>query len=147
MKTFLKKGERGFTITELVIVIAAVAVLMAILLPTLLNSVAEEKQDAAIGQGRTEWSCYSAVAELPALEEQNYLVEVAVDGSEIYFWIISGSFVEIPMTEKPESTSVTFREEEGATTLTVTENQVNSGEGYRAAYDNVKIYALSEPGA
>ena len=49
MKTFLKKGKRGFTITELVIVIAAVAVLMAILLPTLLNSVAEEKQDAAIG--------------------------------------------------------------------------------------------------
>ena len=109
MKTFLKKGKRGFTITELVIVIAAVAVLMAILLPTLLNSVAVEKQDAVIGQGRTEWSCYSAVAELPALEEQNYLVEVAVDGSEIYFWIISGSFVEIPMTEKPESTSVTFR--------------------------------------
>ena len=103
MKTFLKKAKRGFTITELVIVVVVIAVLMVILLPTLMDSVNEDKQDTAISQGRNEWTFYSASADLPEIGEQNYLSEVTVDGTTMYFWIIAGTFVEIPQSEKPES--------------------------------------------
>lgn len=144
MKTFLKKAKRGFTITELVIVIAVIAVLMAVLLPVLFDSIAEDREETAITQGRTEWGIYSAVADVPeADEEQNYLVEVTVDGTTMYFWVISGTFVELPVAEKPESTQVTFYGADAATTLMVTDTQVNTGDGYRAVYENVKIYALS----
>lgn len=144
MKTFLKKAKRGFTITELVIVVVVIAVLMVILLPTLMDSVNEDKQDTAISQGRNEWTFYSASADLPEIGEQNYLSEVTVDGTTIYFWIIAGTFVEIPQSEKPESINVTLDGDSAPTALSVTDTQVNTGNGYQPAYDNVKIYALSQ---
>lgn len=62
----------------------------------------------------------------------------------MYFWIIAGTFVEIPQSEKPESINVTLDGDSAPTALSVTDTQVNTGNGYQPAYDNVKIYALSQ---
>ena len=144
MKTWIKKARRGFTVTELAVVIAVVAIFMAVLLPVLADHIQGEREDTAQEQAKAEWFAYSAVTELPSYDGCNYLAEVTVEGTTMYYWIICGQFVPTVCLEKPESTQVTFMGEEAPTTLAVTDTQVNAGEGYVSVYENVKIYALEE---
>ena len=53
MKT---NNKRGFTIVELVIVVAVIAILAAVLIPTFGSVVADAKQSAAIQVARTQYT-------------------------------------------------------------------------------------------
>lgn len=55
-----KTKKKGFTITELVIVIAVIAILAAVLIPTLTNVVANANQSAALQTCRTAFNDYQA---------------------------------------------------------------------------------------
>ena len=56
----MKTKRKGFTITELVIVIAVIAILAAVLIPTLTNVVANANQSAALQTCRTAFNDYQA---------------------------------------------------------------------------------------
>ena len=50
--------KRGFTIVELVIVIAVIAILASVLIPTFANVVANAKESAALQNARNAWTAY-----------------------------------------------------------------------------------------
>ena len=52
--------KRGFTIVELVIVIAVIAILAAVLIPTFTNVVTKAKKSAAMQNARSAWTAYLA---------------------------------------------------------------------------------------
>ena len=67
MKKLIKKLKKGFTITELVIVIAVIAILAAVLIPTFANVINNANESAAMQEARSEWSNFSVeVATEPA---------------------------------------------------------------------------------
>lgn len=52
--------KRGFTIVELVIVIAVIAILASVLIPTFTNLVTKAKKSAAMQNARSAWTAYLA---------------------------------------------------------------------------------------
>lgn len=70
----LKKMKKAFTITELVIVIAVIAILAAVLIPTFTTVVNNANESAAMQEARSSWTGYSAdiIVNTPA-ENQDYL--------------------------------------------------------------------------
>ena len=66
----MKKNKKGFTIVELVIVIAVIGILAAVLIPTFTNVVANAHKAAAQEEGRNVIVAYMAENE----ESQGTLV-------------------------------------------------------------------------
>ena len=58
----MKKGNKGFTLIELVVVIAIVGVLAAILIPTMLNYVNKSKQQSCNADARSIFNDLAAYA-------------------------------------------------------------------------------------
>lgn len=56
----LKRNKKGFTIVELVIVIAVIAILAAVLIPTFANVSEKAQQSAAMQAARNEYEVYLA---------------------------------------------------------------------------------------
>ena len=52
--------KRGFTIVELVIVVAVIAILASVLVPTFSNVVKKAKESAAMQNARSAWTAYLA---------------------------------------------------------------------------------------
>ncbi|MBS7264710.1 MAG: type II secretion system protein [Eubacteriales bacterium] len=52
--------KRGFTIVELVVVIAVIAILASVLIPTFANVVKKAKESAAMQNARSAWTAYLA---------------------------------------------------------------------------------------
>ena len=55
----LKKMKKAFTITELVIVIAVIAILAAVLIPTFTTVVDNANESAAMQEAKSSWTGYS----------------------------------------------------------------------------------------
>ena len=82
--------KRGFTIVELVIVIAVIAILASVLIPTFTNVVTKAKESAAMQNARSAWTAYLADEALAGHElpkEDGY-----IKSGDYYFKIKSGNF-------------------------------------------------------
>ena len=71
----LKKSKKGFTIVELVIVIAVIGILSAILIPTFANLTTQAQQTALKSNLANAYSMYAS-------EAGDGLIEVVTDSSE-----------------------------------------------------------------
>lgn len=90
-----KKAKRGFTITELVIVIAVIAILAAVLIPTFSNVINRANESAAMQEARSEWSNFQPeVAERTA--DTNDFIIVYSNGATTpeytCFEVVDGQF-------------------------------------------------------
>ena len=88
--------KRGFTIVELVIVIAVIAILASVLVPTFTNVVTKAKESAAMQNARSAWTDYLADEafngkDLPA---DDGCIEVKSDDNKTtyHFEIKAGTF-------------------------------------------------------
>lgn len=63
MKKFARNMKKAFTITELVIVIAVIAILAAVLIPTFSSVISSARESAAMQECRNALTNYSAEAE------------------------------------------------------------------------------------
>ena len=57
-----KSNKKGFTIVELVIVIAVIAILAAVLIPTFSGIVTKAKENAALQEAKNEYTNIYALA-------------------------------------------------------------------------------------
>lgn len=101
MKKLIKKLKKGFTITELVIVIAVIAILAAVLIPTFANVINNANESAAMQEARSEWSNFSVeVATEPAAENDFLIVHKSgedADPTYTYFIVVDGQFQTEPV--------------------------------------------------
>ena len=87
-----KNNKKGFTIVELVIVIAVIAILAAVLIPTFTGVTERAKESAAMQNARNAWTDYmSANADQPGYKK-DICIESTVDGTVYYFHVVDGKF-------------------------------------------------------
>ena len=93
-----KKAKRGFTITELVIVIAVIAILAAVLIPTFSNVINRANESAAMQEACNEWVNFSAEEKIATAnaESKDFLLK----SGEYYFIVENGQFEETAIEAK-----------------------------------------------
>ena len=92
MQKFIKKMKKGFTIMELVIVIAVIAILAAVLIPTFSNIVDSANESAAMQEANNEWRNYSVEVATNPASDNNFIVVYTGDGVTTYFEVIENQF-------------------------------------------------------
>ena len=105
--------KRGFTIVELVIVIAVIAILASVLVPTFANVVTKAKRSAAMQDARSAWTAYLADKafngeDLPADDVACIEVKTGENATDktYYFEIKAGTFTGKECTEGEHHTKV-----------------------------------------
>ena len=91
----MKNNRKGFTITELVIVIAVIAILAAVLIPTFSNLIEKANNSADLQEARNAYSEYLAVVNAQPASE------VYVQGGDQYFEVTGGKISETPEAATP----------------------------------------------
>ena len=88
--------KRGFTIVELVIVVAVIAILASVLVPTFANVVTKAKKSAAMQNARSAWTAYLADEAFKGndLPKDDGCIEVKSDDNKTtyHFEIKAGTF-------------------------------------------------------
>lgn len=87
-----KKFKKAFTITELVIVIAVIAILAAVLIPTFSTVIGKANESAAMQECRSEWTSLSAEVMTNENMGKDYLFSIEKGGKTYYFAVIGGAF-------------------------------------------------------
>ncbi len=101
-----KTRKKGFTIVELVIVIAVIAILAAVLIPTFTNVINKSKESASMQEARAVWYNYIASlspSQLEGLNGMNGTIEY--DG--FHFVVKNGTFTAATKTAAESVTWVT----------------------------------------
>lgn len=83
-----KSNKKGFTIVELVIVIAVIAILAAVLIPTFSNVVEKANESKAMQQARIAYENYLADHADKSDLKQNICIKVG----KYYFYVTNGQF-------------------------------------------------------
>lgn len=86
------KNKKGFTIVELVIVIAVIAILAAVLIPTFSNIVGRANEAAAQADAKNLWTqyCVDVTENNGSYAKFNGYIEVKVSNTDYYFAIKDG---------------------------------------------------------
>ena len=88
-----KLNKKGFTIVELVIVIAVIAILAGVLIPTFATVVDKANKSAAMQQAKNAYELYLAnTAETGKVEENICIKSEYATGKYFYFHVKNGQF-------------------------------------------------------
>ena len=139
-----KKTKRGFTITELVIVIAVIAILAAVLIPTFSNVINRANESAAMQEARSEWSNFQVEVATNTPEKNDYLIA----SGEYYFIVEDGQFNEEALAEGVSNTSLPAGYSAAVEIQNGTEIDVGTTENpfkitYSYANKDITIYKLT----
>lgn len=102
-------SRKGFSVLELVIVIAVIAILAAILIPTFSKVISDANDAAALEDAR---SIYTQYAIDHAAEGLEGVIYIEVDGN--YFKVENGQINAEPLTEAPTEECLIISYENGA---------------------------------
>lgn len=92
----LKKMKKAFTITELVIVIAVIAILAAVLIPTFTTVVNNANESAAMQETKSEWTnCSAEIVTTVDASSMNYLIV-----HEGYAFVVLNGNLEVDPVQK-----------------------------------------------
>ena len=83
-----KLNKKGFTIVELVIVIAVIAILAGVLIPTFATVVDKANQSKAMQEAKNAYEMYLADYAESGKAEQN----ICIQSGKYYFYVNNGSF-------------------------------------------------------
>ena len=115
-----KNNRKGFTIVELVIVIAVIAILAGVLIPTFANVVGNAKESAALQEAKSMYSEYLGTFNYSTGAEPVEKVYVVVDSYKVLVDNGNVSIVEndseitnVPQLRNVDGAYTTAAEEEG----------------------------------
>ncbi len=138
MKTHRKKG---FTIVELVIVIAVIAILAAVLIPTFSNVISKAQESNALQAARAAWTQWTAEHATTFSGKCGY---VQVDS--YWFKVVEGQFKPDVITSMPSLTGYTSysvtQPSISASTLAASTDSSDPGDYLKS---NVIIYLINHP--
>lgn len=116
----LKKMKKAFTITELVIVIAVIAILAAVLIPTFTTVVNNANESAAMQETKSEWTnCSAEIITTVDASSMNYLII-----HEGYAFVVLNGNLEVDPVQKDVTAKPTEVTTASGTTYTVVDGQV-----------------------
>lgn len=131
-----KKFKKAFTITELVIVIAVIAILAAVLIPTFSTVIGKANESAAMQECRSEWTNLSVEVMTDETAGKDYLFSIEKGGKTYYFAVIGGVFdTGAIASEKVSDSTVTI----GSDSYTMTPYS-----SYTPENTSVSIFTLTE---
>lgn len=150
----LKKMKKAFTITELVIVIAVIAILAAVLIPTFTTVVNNANESAAMQEARSEFENFNVEVLTNDAQTGNDFILKYAKGDKIYYFVVeNGQFNVDPisldegsgtgetLTYKTEPYTKLADPEEGETT------GFNEFNDYKELNKYVTIYVSGTDGA
>lgn len=134
----IKKFKKAFTITELVIVIAVIAILAAVLIPTFSTVISKANESAAMQECRNEWTEMSVDIIGNEEEGDDYLFVYTKGDNTYYYIVVDGNFnaTKLELTAVPSS-PYTYGEN-GEKTFTVGDSKQSE------TNENITIYTLTE---
>lgn len=112
----LNKKKNAFTITELVIVIAVIAILAAVLIPTFSNVVASANQSAALQVCRNSLSDYIAQAASDNNPDNDNPVGMVFSYNGYYYVYLNSALQRIEPQQITEGSGATFPTVDGFNT-------------------------------
>lgn len=95
------KNRKGFTITELVIVIAVIAILAAVLIPTFGGIVNKAKDSANLQEARAIMTQYVAFKDAKVPTE--YYIQVGTGTDAVYFKVENGKLADESSATAPDA--------------------------------------------
>lgn len=147
----LKKMKKAFTITELVIVIAVIAILAAVLIPTFTTVVDKANESAAMQEARSEFENFNVEVLTSESDVRNFVIKYQEGDSATpyYFVVTEGQFDPTPVTVDGATTADTVKYNNKtynklADPVGQTGNEFND---YAEQNKNVTIYVLVDDGA
>ena len=132
-----KKFKKAFTITELVIVIAVIAILAAVLIPTFSTVISKTNESAAMQECRNEWTNMSVEVITNEEDADGYMFKINKGGNDYYFITVGSEFVTDPVATAGDAGSLTVSYDEKTYTAAT-----YSG-SYVKENDAVTIYTLT----
>ena len=130
-----KSNKKGFTIVELVIVIAVIAILSAVMVPTFTGIVKKAKESAAMQEANTAARAVAGTYEegiVPSVEGVDAYVVI----DDTYYFTVEGNKIEA--VEKPDDVVFVAVGEEYPTTATA------GDKAYRAHAENASVYVFEK---
>ncbi len=85
-----KTRKKGFTIVELVIVIAVIAILAAVLIPTFSGVIENARKSAAQSEAKNVWTQYCVKNAETGFDTFSGYVKIEKNGSTYYFAVNDG---------------------------------------------------------
>lgn len=95
-----KLNKKGFTIVELVIVIAVIAILAGVLIPTFASVVTKANQSKAMQEAKNEYEAYLAEYASTLTGDEDYVIVAG----EYAFKVVDGQFDSTPLAKDTEHT-------------------------------------------
>lgn len=148
MQKFIKKMKKGFTIMELVIVIAVIAILAAVLIPTFSNITENANESAAMQECRNEWTNYTVEIATSSTEfNADYVVVYApadADAEDYYYFEVTGG--QFDPTAVEGKYTYTSNETPALTATGITAEAAKCEDGttaYDPENDNIQIFKVS----
>ena len=92
-----KMNKKGFTIVELVIVIAVIAILAAVMIPTFSNVVSKAQTSAAIQQAKNDYTTYASNVDYKNGETAATAGYIKVD--DVYVQVANGTLASVTQAE------------------------------------------------
>ena len=99
------KNKKGFTIVELVIVIAVIAILAAVLIPTFSGVIEKAQKSAAEQNAANLYKEYIASLGADEIDEAVKATYVVEDDNGYYVLIVAGQVQEAVKGDAPEGTT------------------------------------------
>lgn len=136
----IKKFKKAFTITELVIVIAVIAILAAVLIPTFSTVISKANESAAMQECRNEWTNMSVEVMTEENTSDGYMFQINKGGDDYYFVVIGSEFDAEPVTLNDGASTVTYE----TVTYNFTEYNHEAEGAYQKSNADITIYTLAQ---
>lgn len=117
-----KLNKKGFTIVELVIVIAVIAILAAVLIPTFATVIQKANESAALQQARNTYTEYIAALGKDVVSPINLVVKGA---NNMYFTVKAGQMDKTVYTTPSSAASSGFTPTSAAANVENTVDGIN----------------------